>query len=62
MVIRKRNEKEYELIINNQIHEVHPSAQSAAGNVYMHVTSCWEWDSLDGKVDAPRDISEWNKI
>lgn len=54
--------RKYALIINGIVYEHHPSAQSAADNVYVHVTGCYEWDSLDGLVDPPTDISEWNRV
>lgn len=37
------------------------SAVAAADDVYLHVTGCDEWDRLDGKIDAPTDIYEWEQ-
>lgn len=55
--------RKYALQIGNTVYELHDSAQSAADNVYMHVTGCFKWDSLDGSVlDAPTDLSEWEPI
>ena len=51
----------YLLIINGTCYEKHNSAISAADNVYMHCTGCYEWDCLDGQVDVPHDIYEWEK-
>lgn len=52
----------YALRICDIVYEHHDSALSAADNVYMHSTGCPEWDNLDGKVNAPTDIYEWEKI
>lgn len=37
------------------------SPQLAAGDVYTHTTGHDEWDSLDGRVDGPADLSEWER-
>lgn len=37
------------------------SPMAAADDVYVHCTGCYGWDCLDGKVDAPRDLSEWER-
>ncbi|NRS51007.1 hypothetical protein [Brevibacillus sp. HB2.2] len=53
----------YALQIGQTIYDHHDSAQSAADNVYMHVTGCSAWDRLDGQVlDAPTDLSEWIRV
>jgi hypothetical protein len=54
-------ENRYALIINGEYLGSYHSAVAAADNVYMHVTGYHEWDALDGKVDAPHDIYEWER-
>ena len=36
--------------------------EAEADNIYMHVTGCFEWDSLDGVEDSPSDLREWESI
>lgn len=61
-IIIKRIPEGYGLIINETLYEIHPTPQSAADNVYMHVTGCYEWDILDGEIDdEPVDLSEWER-
>ncbi|MDR3587518.1 MAG: hypothetical protein P4L59_19730 [Desulfosporosinus sp.] len=55
-------ENRYALIINGESLGNYNSAIAAANNVYMHVTGYYEWDILDGQVDVPHDIYEWEKI
>ncbi|WP_338754237.1 hypothetical protein [Bacillus sp. FJAT-52991] len=53
----------YALVINDVIYGHYPNTLSAADDVYMHVTGCYEWDSLDGTIeDVPTDIYEWEKV
>ena len=62
MIIKYNKAKnKYLLTINDICYEEHDSPQSAADNVLMHVTGCYEWDVLDD-IDAPSDISEWNMV
>lgn len=51
--------KKFALMINDVCCGHYESAIAAADDVYMHVTGCYDWDKLDGKVDAPTDLSEW---
>ena len=37
------------------------SPQKAADDVYSHASGASGWDDLDGKVEGPVDISEWEK-
>lgn len=50
----------YALEINGTIYGTYHSAVAAADDVYTHCTGCYEWDNLDGRVNAPSDLSEWN--
>ena len=52
--------RKYALKIGDIVYELHESAQSAADNVYVHVTGCYEWDRLDGEASGPTDLSEWD--
>ncbi|MDR2891574.1 MAG: hypothetical protein LBV80_00585 [Deltaproteobacteria bacterium] len=37
------------------------SAESAADDVFMCATGCWEWDE-QGSVSHPCDLGEWTRI
>ena len=37
------------------------SPMLAADDMYMHATGWDDWDSLDGSVGGPTDLSEWNR-
>lgn len=52
----------YGLYHNGTVWEACDSPQAEADNVYMHVTGCYEWDMLDGTVDGPTDLSEWELV
>lgn len=53
----------FELIISDICYGSYHSAVAAADDVYCHVTGCYDWDNLDGKLDqVPTDIHEWEKI
>jgi len=56
-----RNVNRFALIINDTCYGHYNSAIAAADDVYMHVTGCYEWDLLDGEVDPPTHISEWER-
>ncbi|KPU42188.1 hypothetical protein OXPF_39670 [Oxobacter pfennigii] len=50
------------LIINNVCYGTYHSAKATADDVYIHTTSCDEWDMLDGEVyNVPDDINGWVK-
>lgn len=50
------------LTINETYTDQYHSAIAAADNVYMHVTGYYDWDKLDGSVEAPHDIYEWQHL
>ncbi len=50
------------LMHNNIIWESSYTPEDEAENVRAHVTGCDAWDSLDGKVDPPSDLSEWSLV
>ena len=53
----------YGIIFNDNVFGSWNSPQSAADDVYCHVTGCYEWDSLDGTLDdVPNDINEWDFV
>ncbi|WP_160317271.1 hypothetical protein [Oxobacter pfennigii] len=50
------------MIINNVCYGTYHSAKATADDVYIHTTSCDEWDMLDGEVyNVPDDINGWVK-
>lgn len=52
----------YALQIGDIIYGHYQNAIAAADDVYTHVTGCYEWDSLDGKIpNVPTDIYEWSR-
>lgn len=58
--IKRLRDGRYGMIHNGIVWESCDSPQAEADNVYMHVTGCYDWDRLDGKVfDVPTDLSEW---
>ena len=61
MQIFKNRSGRYSLQIGDTVYGVYDSAIAAADDVYMFVTGCSNWDSLNGKVDAPTDIYEWEQ-
>ena len=52
----------YGLKYDGTIWESCSTPEAEADNVYCHVTGCWDWDQLDGKVDGPTDLSEWERL
>ena len=59
--IKPRPDGRFALEINNDILGFYHSPVAAADDVYVHVTGYYPWDSLDGTVDGPTDIHEWNR-
>ncbi|QOY36824.1 hypothetical protein AWH56_003995 [Anaerobacillus isosaccharinicus] len=53
---------QYALKIGDTVYEHHHSAESAADNVYMHSTGCYNWDSLEGVVETPSELSAWERL
>lgn len=62
LFIKRLSNGRYGLEFNGTIWESCHSPQAEADNVYCHCTGCYEWDSLDGLVDGPTDLSEWEKL
>ncbi len=60
--IQRLNNGRYGFVYKGELWESCDTPQAEADNIYVHVTGCWEWDRLDGKVDAPTDLSEWTFI
>lgn len=50
------------LAVNGNVLDVYDSPIAAADNVYLHVTGYMPWDRLDGIIDGPTDLSEWNFV
>lgn len=50
------------LAVNGDVLDVYDSPIAAADNVYLHVTGYMPWDRLDGIIDGPTDLSEWNFV
>lgn len=59
--IRPTTDRRFVLGFGHEIIGVYYTPVAAADDVYVHVTGCTEWDMLDGKVDGPTDLSEWDK-
>lgn len=60
MYIRQESNGKYSLNICDTLYGYYPNAISAADDVYVHVTGCYAWDSLDCTIDdVPTDITEW---
>lgn len=55
------NTGRWDLWIGDTVYGSYSSAVGAADDVYMHVTGCNGWDDLDGTIDAPTDVYEWEK-
>nr|DAE21268.1 MAG TPA: hypothetical protein [Caudovirales sp. ctkvU4] len=53
----------YGMRYNDIIWESCHSPEAEADDVYMQVTGCDEWDSLDTtNIDVPMDLSMWERI
>ena len=53
----------YGLCYDSACYGFYENPIQAADDVYTHVTGCYEWDALDGKVpDEPTDLGEWEKV
>lgn len=52
----------YNLEISGTVYGSYRLASSAADDVYMHSTGCDQWDDLDGKVDSPMSLDDWEII
>lgn len=59
MKIYKNTSGRYSLQINGTVYGSYNSAIAAADDVYMFATGCYQWDSLDGTLNPPTDICEW---
>ncbi len=60
ILIKQLENGRFGMIYDDVIWESCHSPEAEADNVYLHCTSCDEWDRLDGEVtDAPHDLSEW---
>lgn len=59
MKIYKNSNGKFSLQINETVYGFYNSAVAAADDVYMFVTGCYQWDCLDGTLDPPTDIYEW---
>ena len=62
MVIQQQENGRFCLWLNDERYGSWHSPGFAADDVYHHVTGCYEWDSLDGQVDAPVDLSGWEPL
>ena len=49
----------FQLEMAGNIYGSYHSAVAAADDVFRHVTGFDAWDRLDGKIEGPRDLSEW---
>ncbi|MCM1219399.1 MAG: hypothetical protein NC548_33385 [Lachnospiraceae bacterium] len=59
MKIYKNSSGRYSLQIKDNVYGSYNSAVAAADDVYMFATGCHQWDSLEGKLNPPSDIHEW---
>ena len=62
MVISQQENGRYYLLLNDERYGSWHSPDAAADDVYHHVTGCFDWDSMDGQVDAPADLSGWEPL
>lgn len=63
MKIFQNQNHHYSLEINGTIYGSYHTPDTAAQDVYAHVTDCVQWDMLDGTVfDVPECIIDWTKI
>ncbi|RDY30321.1 hypothetical protein [Lachnotalea glycerini] len=61
MSIYQNSSGKYLLNICDIVYGHYVNAVAAADDVYMHVTGCYDWDSLDGSIeDVPTNIKEWD--
>ena len=52
--------RKWGLFIHDELLGEYESPVAAADDVYVHVTSYWPWDKLDGtNIPEPHDLSEW---
>lgn len=61
MKICKNQAGRYSLQISETVYGFYESPFAAADDVYVFVTGCYEWDSLEGTVEPPTGIYEWNR-
>ena len=52
----------YGLFFNGDLLGVYHSPVAAADEVFTHTTGEDSWDELDGNVNPPTDLSEWESI
>lgn len=61
--IKQNPDGRYGLFVGSECFGSYSTPVQAADDVYLHVTGCTEWDTLDGKVSGePTDLSEWGKV
>lgn len=63
LYIKQMPNGKYGLCYDSDCYGFYENPVQAADDVYTHVTGCYEWDILDGKVpDEPTDLGEWEKV
>ncbi len=59
MKIYKNSSGRYSLQIKDNVYGFYHSAAAAADDVYVFATGCHQWDSLNGTLNPPSSIHEW---
>jgi len=59
LYIKRLPDNRYGFIFNNVVWESSHSPEAEADNIRSFTTGCYEWDSMEGLIDYPNDISEW---
>ena len=62
MFISLHETGKYVLLCNDELYGFWNSSAAVADDVYHHVTGCSDWDMLDGNVDTPVDLSDWEPV
>ena len=62
LYIQRLPDGRFGFVYSGTVWESSHTPQAEADNVYLHATGCWEWDKLDGQIEAPSDLSEWDFI
>ena len=61
-IIQQRNGK-FGLLYEDTIWDEGITPQAIADDVFCYSTSCYEWDSLNGRIlDVPPDLSAWEYL
>ena len=62
LYIKPLNNGRFGFFFNNELWESSHTLEAEADNIANFSTNCYEWDSMEGLIDFPVDLSEWHRL